>query len=72
MPTQTPQAATPRTRQRLTEDATPNQSLPIGYDIGNGASKLYCGLGMVLQESYVLYLPEPATFANQGYVEYLA
>jgi hypothetical protein len=30
------------------------------------------GLGQVLQESYVLYLEERATFANQGYVEYLA
>ena len=26
-------------------------------------------LGQVLQESYVLYLEERATFANQGYVE---
>ena len=71
MPTQVPQTATPRNRQRLVEDASNDQSLPIGFDIGNGASKLYCGLGMVLQESYLLYLPEPATFANQGYVEYI-
>lgn len=72
MPVQSPHAATPKARHRMAEDASSNQQLPIGFDIGNGASKLYCGLGMVLQESYVLYLPEPATFANQGYVEYVA
>jgi len=53
-------------------DATTGQALAIGLDVGNGAEKLYPSLGQVLQESYVLYLEERATFANQGCVEYLA
>ena len=50
-------------------DATTGQALAIGLDVGNGAEKLYPSLGQVLQESYVLYLEERATFAKQGYVE---
>jgi len=66
-----PNQTTSKTCPKVAEDASNGQTLPLGFDIGNGASKFYCGLGMVLQESYVLYLPEPATFTNQGYVEYI-
>jgi len=61
----------PKVGHEVAADATTGQALAIGLDVGNGAKKLYSGLGQVLQESYVLYLEERATFANQGYVEYL-
>jgi hypothetical protein len=51
--------------------ASTRQTVAIGLDVGNGAVKLYSGLGQILQESYVLYLPERATHPNPGYVEYL-
>lgn len=52
-------------------DDTTRHTLAIGLDIGNGAGKLYSGLGQILQESYILYFEDRATFPNQGYVEYL-
>ncbi|GAQ00166.1 ParM/StbA family protein [Leptolyngbya sp. NIES-2104] len=61
----------PKVGQNAASDDTTRQTLAIGLDVGNGAEKLYSGLGQILQESYVLYLEERATFANQGYVEYL-
>ena len=38
----------------------------IGLDVGNGAEKLYSGLGQILPESYILSIEERAMFANQG------
>lgn len=68
---------TPSKSQQSERHATPLDdtlchATPIGFDNGNGAAKLYCELGQILQEGYVLYLPERATYTNHGYVEYLA
>ena len=56
-----------------TSQVTPPSAnfLPIGLDVGNGATKLYSSLGEPLMESYILLLLERATHANAGYVEYL-
>ena len=62
----------PRAGHDLASADTARQTLAIGLDVGNGAEKLYCELGQILQESYVLYVSERATSHNQGYVEYLA
>ena len=62
----------PQLGQEMASDDTTRHTLAIGLDVGNGAEKLYSGLGQILQESYILYLGERATFTNQGYVEYLA
>ena len=49
-----------------------SQVMPIGLDVGNGAVKLYSSMSQTCMESYVHYLPERATHANLGYVEYLS
>jgi hypothetical protein len=55
----------------LPESASSNHVTPIGLDVGNGAVKMFSGMGQTLMESYVLYLSERATHANLGYVEYI-
>jgi Actin like proteins N terminal domain len=59
-------------RPQLATIATSNQFLPIGLDVGNGALKMVSSHGETLLESYLLYLPERASHANSGYVEYLS
>ena len=56
----------------LPSAASISQVIPIGLDVGNGAVKLYSSMGQTCMESYVHYLPERATHANLGYVEYLS
>jgi hypothetical protein len=58
--------------QSLPSAAKSCQFMPIGLDVGNGAVKMFSALGENLIESYVLYLPERATHANAGYVEYVS
>jgi hypothetical protein len=53
------------------ESATSRHFTPIGLDCGNGAIKLYSAMGEILLESYTLYQSERATYANQGYAEYI-
>jgi len=60
------------TQANLPESASVSHVMPIGLDVGNGAVKLYSSMGQTLMESYVHYLPERATHANLGYVEYLS
>jgi len=57
--------------QNQPDSATPRHYTPIGLDVGNGAIKLYSGMGEVLLESYTLYQSERATYSNQGYAEYI-
>jgi hypothetical protein len=57
--------------QSLPSAAKSCQFMPIGLDVGNGAVKMFSSMGENLMESYILYLPERATHANVGYVEYL-
>jgi hypothetical protein len=47
-------------------------SIAIGLDVGNGALKLYSGMGEILMESYVYYPRDRFTAGNVGYVEYLS
>jgi len=56
----------------LPNAASISHVMPIGLDVGNGAVKLYSSMGQTCMESYVHYLPERATHANLGYVEYLS
>ena len=56
----------------LPKAANLSQVMLIGLDVGNGAVKLYSSMGQTCMESYVHYLPERATHANLGYVEYLS
>lgn len=67
-----PQKSALNNGHAMTADDGISQVTPIGLDVGNGAVKLYSGMGQHLLESYVFYLEERASFANQGYVEYLA
>lgn len=60
------------TGQTMPIDVKSCQALPIGLDVGNGAVKMFSAQGQTLLESYVLYLPERATHANLGYVEYVS
>jgi hypothetical protein len=56
-------------------ESSPAQSSPsiaIGLDVGNGALKLYSGMGEILMESYVYYPRDRFTAGNIGYVEYLS
>ena len=62
----------PLNQANLPNSASICHITPIGLDVGNGAIKLYSSTGQTLMESYVHYLPERATHANLGYVEYLS
>ncbi len=58
--------------ESLLEPAEVQSSPPIaiGLDVGNGALKLYSGMGEILMESYVYYPRDRFTAGNIGYVEY--
>ena len=72
MTTFSPLKAPPQTSPTPPTADSTRQTTAIGLDVGNGALKLFSSLGQILLESYVLYLPERATHANAGYVEYLS
>lgn len=71
MTTISPSKSPPTNSPKLAPADSARQVSAIGLDVGNGAVKLYSALGQILQESYILYLPERAAHPNQGYVEYL-
>jgi hypothetical protein len=55
-----------------TSEAQSSSSIAIGLDVGNGALKLYSGMGEILMESYVYYPPDRFTTGIAGYAEYLS
>ena len=45
------------TQAKLPDSASISHVTPIGLDVGNGAIKMYSGMGQTLMESYIHYLP---------------
>jgi Actin like proteins N terminal domain len=72
MTTKSSTLSTAPSRHTESEVATPRQYTPIGLDVGNGAVKLFSAMGEILLESYIVYQAERATYANQGYAEYVS